>query len=110
MGVLLKSSILYGTVFSFVMMTSGFVIEGFLTKKVNKNYDIENCTKKQKFIGTLFTIITFFAISLAALLAKYELIMPAYIIWIFLCGVGYFAIGFIILNTLVKTMHFSARL
>lgn len=96
MGILLKISVLYGTVFSFVMMTSGFIIEGFLTKEVNKNYDIESCTQKQKFIATLFTIITFFAISLAALLAKYELIVPAYIIWIFLCGVGYFAIGFVL--------------
>jgi len=96
MGVLLKSSMLYGTVFSFVMMTLGFVVEGFLTKRVNKNYDIENCTKKQKFIATLFTIITFFVISLVALLAKYDLIISAYIIWIFLCGVGYFAIGFIL--------------
>jgi hypothetical protein len=96
MGVILKSSIFYGVIFSIVMMTIGFVIEGFLTKQVNKDYDIENCTKKQKFIAQIFTILTLFAVALSALLAKYGLISPAYIVWIFMCGVGYFAIGFVL--------------
>lgn len=95
-GVLYKESILYGTIFSVIIMTVGFVIEGFLTKKVNEDYDINDCTKKQKFIATLLTGLTFFAIALTSLLAKYDLIIPAYISWIFLMGVGHYAIGFVL--------------
>jgi O-antigen/teichoic acid export membrane protein len=96
MGYLLKNSILYGSIFSFVMMTVGFMIESFLTKRVNKEYDIDDCTKRQKFISVLFTMLTFFAIVLSALLAKYDLITPIYVVWIFICGVGYFSIGFVL--------------
>jgi O-antigen/teichoic acid export membrane protein len=96
MGYLLKSSIFYGSVFSFVMMSVGFMIESFLTKRVNKEYDIDDCTNRQKFISILFTMLTFFSIVISALLAKYELIIPTYIVWIFMCGVGYFSIGFVL--------------
>jgi hypothetical protein len=103
MGSLLKSSILYGSIFSFVMMSVGFMIEGFLTKRVNKKYDIDDCTNRQKFISVLFTMLTFFAIALSALLAKHNLIIPSYVVWIFICGVGYFAIGFV-LNIKIFTL------
>ncbi len=93
---LLKSSVLQGTIFSFVLMSIGFIIEGFLTKRVNKDYDIESCTKKQHFIATIYTIMTFFAIALSALLAKYNLIIPVFAIWMFVCGVGDFAVGFVL--------------
>lgn len=93
---LLKSSVLQGTIFSIILMGIGFVVEGFLTKRVNQDYDIENCTKKQHFIATTYTIMTFFAIVLSALLAKYDLLIPVFAIWLFVCGVGDFAVGFVL--------------
>jgi len=96
MGMLLKYSILTGTVFSLVMMSVGFIIEGFLVKQVNQKYDIDDCTKRQKFITTMFTILTLFAISLSALLAKYDLIPLSYLVWLFCCAVGYYSIGFVL--------------
>lgn len=96
MGILMKTSILYGSTFAFIMMTSGFLIESFLVKRVNEKYDIEDCTKKQKFISTLYTVLTFFAIAISALLAKYNLIAAAYVVWIFVCSIGYLALGFIL--------------
>ena len=103
MGMLLKFSLLYGTLFSLIMMTIGFVIEGALTKRVNAKYDIEDCTKKQKFISVLFTVLTLFAIVLSALLAKYSLFAPAYISWIFISAIGYLALGHILNITLFTT-------
>jgi hypothetical protein len=96
MGMLLKSSILTGTLFSLVMMSVGFVIEGFMIKRVNKKYDIDDCTNRQKFISTMFTVLTLFAIAISALLAKYDLIPLAYLIWLFCCAIGYYSIGFVL--------------
>lgn len=103
MGILLKSSLLYGAIFSIVLMTVGFMIEGFLVKRINQEYDIEDCTKRQKFISIMFGMLTFFAVALSVLLAKYDLIIPAYAVWIFLIGLGNFALGFI-LNIKVFTL------
>ena len=95
-GGIYKESVLYGTVFSIILMSVGFVIEGFLTKKINADYDIDDCTKRQKFIAILLTGLTFFSIAMSALLAKYDLIVPIYILWIFLMGVGHYSIGFVL--------------
>ncbi len=96
MGYILKSSILGGIIFSLFMMSIGFIIESRLTKKENENYDIESCTKKQRFIAGMFTFLTLFATFFSALLASYDLIIPAYIIWIFVIGIGDFAVGFVL--------------
>lgn len=107
MGVIFKDSLLYGAIFSFVIMTAGFMIEGFLVKKVNEAYDIEDCTKRQKFISIMFIMLAFFSIVLSVLLAKYNLIILAYSVWIFLIGMGSFALGFI-LN--IKIFTFASYL
>lgn len=96
MPALLKSSVLQGSIFSLVLVSVGFVVEGFLTKRVNRDYDIENCTKRQQFIAVTYTIMTVFAIVLSALLAKYDLIIPIFAIWMFVCGIGDFAVGFVL--------------
>ncbi len=96
MGMILKNSILAGALFSLVMMSIGFVVEGKLTKMTNSDYDIESCTKKQRFIAGMFTFLTLFATLFCALLAKYDLIIPAYIVWIFVIGIGDFAVGFVL--------------
>jgi len=93
---LMKSSVLQGTLFSLFIMGAGFVIEAFLTKKVNENYDIDNCTRKQRFIASTFTILTIFAITMSAFLAKYDLIVPLFMLWMFLCGFGHFVVGYVL--------------
>jgi O-antigen/teichoic acid export membrane protein len=102
-----KSSIMWGTVFSLVMMSIGFVVEGFLTKRVNENYDIEDCTKRQKFIMVMFTSITLFGIAFSAILAQSDLIIPIYLLWIFIIGFGDYAVGFV-LN--IKLFKFTSTL
>ena len=106
-GVIYKDSVLYGTVFSIILIVIGLVVEGFLTKKINADYDIDDCTKRQKFIAVLLTSLTLFAIAMSALLAKFDLIIPIYILWIFLMGAGHYSIGFV-LN--IKLFTFSAYL
>jgi len=96
MPALLKASVFEGTIFSLIMMAVGFVIEGFLTKKVNENYDIDTCTRKQRFIVTMYTIMTLFAITISALLVKYDLIVPLFAVWLFVCGVGDFSVGYVL--------------
>ena len=113
MGVIFKDSLLYGAIFSFVIMTAGFMIEGFLVKKVNEAYDIEDCTKRQKFISIMFIMLAFFSIVLSVLLAKYNLIILAYSVWIFLIGMGSFALGFILnikIFTLASYLKISAAI
>ncbi len=103
---ILKSSIFYGTIFSVVLFTAGFVIEGIMTKKVNDAYDIDDCTHRQRFIMIMFTAFTLFGVVMTALLAKYSLLFPIYALWIFLCGMGHYAIGFILNINLFKLSSF----
>ncbi len=93
---LMKASVVQGTLFSVLLMGIGFVIEAFLTKKVNDDYDIESCTKKQRFISVTFAILTLFAVTMSALLAKYDLIIPLFMLWMFLCGFGHFVVGYVL--------------
>ncbi len=93
---LMKTSVLKGTLFSLFMMGIGFAIEAFLTKKVNEDYDIESCTRKQKFIVSTYTLLTIFAVVMSAFLAKYDLIIPLFMLWIFLCGFGDFIVGYVL--------------
>ena len=93
---LMKASVLQGTLFSLFMIGTGFVIEAFLTKKVNEAYDIESCTRKQKFIVSTYTLLTIFAIVMSAFLAKQDLIIPIFMLWIFLCGFGDFVVGYVL--------------
>ncbi len=92
----LKNDLLYGTLFLVIMVMIGFYIEGFLIKKENTSYDIEDCTKKQKFIFQSYLLTSFFGIVVSALLAKYGLLVPIYMLWIFICGLGNFVVGYTI--------------
>jgi len=93
---LYEESILLGTVVSFVLITIGFATEGFLTKKVNKSYDIEDCTLRQQFIMKNFLMMSFFMIAMSAVLALYKLYVPMFLLWLFLVSMGYFAVGFVL--------------
>ena len=93
---LYEMSVLHGTVISFVLITLGFVVEGTLTKKVNKSYDIDDCTLRQKFIMKNFVMMSLFLIAISAVLASYKLYVPIYLTWLFLVSMGYFAVGFVL--------------
>ncbi len=103
---LLQESVLYGTLFSLSLFAIGFVVEGFLTKKVNEDYDIEDCTHRQRFIMMMFLGVTLFGVVMTALLAKHQLYYPIYAIWVFLCGLAHYSVGFVLNMTIFKRSSF----
>ena len=88
--------VLQGTLITLIFITIGFVTEGFLTKKVNETYDIDDCTHRQQFIVKNFFMLSLFGIVLSMVLASYKLYVPIFLLWLFLCSVGYFSVGFIL--------------
>ena len=88
--------VLQGTLVTFIFITIGFTTEGFLTKKVNASYDIEDCTHRQQFIVNNFFMLSLFGIVLSMILAGYKLYVLIFILWLFLCSIGYFSVGFIL--------------
>jgi hypothetical protein len=91
-----ETSILQGTIITSVFITIGFVTEGFLTKKENKSYDIDDCTHRQQFIMKSFLILSMFGIVLSMVLSSYKLYVTVFILWLFLCSIGYFSVGFVL--------------
>ncbi|HFQ62469.1 MAG TPA: hypothetical protein ENK39_09270 [Epsilonproteobacteria bacterium] len=91
-----QASVLQGTVVTFIFITIGFVTEGVLTKKVNQSYDIEDCTHRQQFIMKSFLMLSLFGIVLSMVLASHGLYIPIFLLWLFLCSVGYFSVGFVL--------------
>jgi len=91
-----ERSILVGTVFIFIIIAIGFVSEGVMTKKVNMNYDIEDCTSRQRFIMKNFMMMSLFLIVMSTALASYKLYVPIYLMWMFLISLGYYAIGYVL--------------
>ena len=85
-----------GTVFLFVFISVGFINEGFLTKKINASYDIQECTRRQQFIMKNFMMLSLFLIILSAVFASYRLYVPIFLSWLFLVSLGYFAVGFVL--------------
>ena len=93
---LYESSVFLGTAVTFVFIAAGFVTEGIMTQKVNRSYDIEECTLRQRFIMKNFLMLSLFGIVLSMVLAEAGLYIVVFLIWLFLCSVGYFAIGFVL--------------
>ena len=91
-----EASILQGAVVSLVLITIGFITEGVMTKKVNKSYDIEDCTLRQQFIMKSFLMISLFLMAMSAVLASYQLYVPMFLLWLFLVSLGYFSVGFVL--------------
>lgn len=91
-----EKGIAIGTGVVFVFVTIGFVSEGLMTKKVNKSYDIEECTIRQHFIMKNFMFMSWFLIALSAVLATYKLYIAIYLSWLFLISLGYFATGYVL--------------
>ena len=89
-------SILFGTIAMFLLVSIGFMVEGSLTKKVNESYDIDDCTKRQRFIMMHFLMISLFMIILSAVFATFKLYTLGLLSWLFLISLGYFSIGFVL--------------
>ncbi|CAA6825996.1 MAG: Unknown protein [uncultured Sulfurovum sp.] len=89
-------SILFGSVMMFVLISIGFMVEGSLTKKVNESYDIDDCTKRQRFIMMTFLMMSLFLILMSSVFASYKLYSLGLISWLFMISLGYFSIGFVL--------------
>ena len=91
-----EKSIMSGTVVTFVLLGIGFIVEGTLTKKVNRSYDINDCTKKQQFVMKNFLLLSLFGILLSIVLASLQLYSVLFLVWLFLISIGQFAVGFVL--------------
>jgi len=91
-----ESSIAMGTGMVFLLMLLGFIAEGVMTKKINKSYDIQDCTIRQRFIMKYFMMISLFLIVMSTILAMYQLYIPIYLTWLFMISVGYYAVGYVL--------------
>jgi len=91
-----QESTTIGTVVVFVLVTIGFISEGVMTKKVNKSYDIEDCTMRQQFIMKNFMMMSWYLIMMSTVLAMYDLYIPIYLMWLFLVSLGYYAVGHVL--------------
>jgi len=99
-----EKGIAIGTVTVFVLVAIGFISEGMMTKKVNKSYDIEECTIRQRFIMKNFIMISLYLIIMSAALAIYELYIPIYLMWLFLISLGFYAVGYVMNIRLLSKM------
>ncbi len=101
-------SVLMGTIMMFVFITIGFVTEGLMTKKVNRAYDIEECTLRQQFITKNFLMLSLFGIVMSLVLASVKLYVAIFLLWLFLCSVGYFSVGFVLnIKRFAQVAHFN---
>lgn len=91
-----ERSIETGTLILFVLISLGFISEGIMTKKVNKDYDIDDCTIRQQFLMKNFMMISFFLIILSTILAQYKLYIPMYLSWLSLISIGFFSMGHVL--------------
>jgi len=88
-------SMIVGTLVMFVLISLGFVVEGILTKRVNEAYDIEDCTKRQRFIMMSFLMISLFLIIVSYFFAMQKLYVLILLFWLFLISFGYTIIGYV---------------
>ncbi len=110
---LMAKSTMQGVIFAIVVMAGGFIIESFLTKMVNENFDLESCTKKQRFIATLYGVSVSFAIVMSVLLTQHGVMTPVFMVWIFMCGLADFVVGFVLnlrLFTRVGYLHIASAM
>ena len=103
MAPMLENSLMVGMIFIIIMMAIGFVVEGFLTKKVNANYDIDDCTHRQKFIMQMFLAETIFGVLMTAIFAKHGLMALIFPLWVMLMGMGDHSLGFVLNLKIFKT-------
>lgn len=89
-------SLMLGTLVMFCLLTLGFMVEGFLIKKENENYDLEDCTKNQTFIMKNFVMLSLFGVVMSSILATQGLYTLIFLLWLFLISLGHFSVGFVL--------------
>jgi len=101
-------SIVFGAVLMFILIAIGFMVEGSLTKKVNESYDIDDCTKRQRFIMINFLMMSLFMILVSIVFAQYKLYSLGLLSWLFMISLGYFAVGFVLnIDKFTKMAQFN---
>ena len=91
-----ENSVILGTLVNTLLIVIGFIVEGVLTKKVNKSYDLDDCTRRQSFVMKNFIMISLFAIVFSMVLAMMKLYLLIFLLWLFLISLGYLSVGFIL--------------
>ena len=108
MAIVYEYSLLFGAIFMTVLIAIGFVVEGSLTKKVNESYDIDDCTKRQRFIMMTFLMMSLFMILISIVFAQYKLYSLGLLSWLFMISLGYFSIGFVLnISKFTKMAQFN---
>ncbi len=89
-------SIPMATAAVFLLIVTGFIAEAVMTKQINKSYDIEECTRRQRFVTQSFVMIALFLIVLSTIFALHKLYIPMLLSWLFGISLGYFVVGFVL--------------
>ena len=89
-------SIPMATTAVFLLIVTGFIAEAVMTKQINKSYDIEECTRRQRFVTQSFVMIALFLIVLSTIFALHKLYIPMLLSWLFGISLGYFVVGFVL--------------
>ncbi len=102
--ILEKFGIVAGALFLASFISVSALIEHNMTKKVNKKYEIEALTKKQKFMESIYMFQSLFAILMTVVLVQAEAMNLIYVIWIFVIGFTSYTAGHI-MNQKSFTYH-----
>lgn len=89
-------SIYHGIGFLVSFIVIGFIIEVFMIKRENKKFELEQLTKKQKFIEMVFSLASLFCIILTFLFIQNNLTQYLYLHWLFVLGFGTYVSGFVL--------------
>ncbi|MCH9812518.1 MAG: hypothetical protein K0U47_01080 [Epsilonproteobacteria bacterium] len=99
-----RFGIVSGGLFLAIFISVSAYMESKMIRKINKKYEVEALTRKQKFIESIYIFISIFAILMTAILFKAGAINLIYVVWIFLIGLTSYIAGHI-LNQKSFTYH-----
>ena len=102
--VLENFGIVMGCLFLAFFISVAAFIEYHMTKKINKKYEIEVLTRKQKFIESIYMFHSLFGILMTAVLVQAGAMNLIYVIWIFVIGFTSYTAGHI-MNQKSFTYH-----
>jgi hypothetical protein len=102
--ILERFGIVAGAIFLASFISTAAFIEHNMTKKVNKKYEIEALTKKQKFMESIYMFQSLFSILMTAVLFQAGAMNLIYVVWIFLIGFTSYTAGHI-MNQKSFTYH-----
>jgi predicted neutral ceramidase superfamily lipid hydrolase len=71
-------------------------VEGILIKRVNRSYDIEDCTTKQASFMKMFILLSLFLVGLSTLLAMHQLYIPILLSWLFFVSLSQYTVAVVL--------------